>query len=131
MSIEQLYQSIGRLALQNAPNLCGKLLVYAEVQEGVIESGMFYERGADRVVTFRYCTEELEGLLYDLWELWQTIPGNSPWFSLAYFVRNAKLQIDLSYPEHVNLKEGLLSRRPQVVEKYFGRVTVDYLMPGE
>ncbi|HSV71054.1 MAG TPA: hypothetical protein VLI72_13165 [Methylibium sp.] len=131
MSIEELYQAIGHLALENAPDLRGKLLAYAEVQEGVIESGMFYERGADRTVTFRYCTDELEDRLYELWERWQAIPGNAPWFGLAYLVQDGKLQIDLSYPEQVNASEGLLDRRPQVVKRYFGEAKVDFSMPGD
>jgi hypothetical protein len=70
MTIEGLYQAIGKLALENAPNRNGKLLVHAEIQDGVIESGMFYERNADRIVTFRYCTDELEDRLYELWKQW-------------------------------------------------------------
>jgi hypothetical protein len=131
MSIEELYQAIGHLALANAPDLNGKLLAYAEVQEGTIESGMFYERGADRAVTFRYCTDELEDRLYELWERWQEIPGNAPWFGLAYLVQDGKLQIDLSYPEQMNANEGLLDRRPRLVKKYFGEAKVDFSMPGD
>lgn len=131
MTIEELYQAVGQLALANAPGLNGRLLVYAEVQKGVIEPGMFYERDADRTVTFRYCTDELEDRLYELWERWQEVPGNTPWFGLAYLVQDGKLQIDLSYPEEVIPNEGLLDRRPRMVKRYFGDAEVDFSMPGE
>ncbi|MBE7157679.1 MAG: hypothetical protein INR62_04465 [Rhodospirillales bacterium] len=131
MSIEELYQVVGRLALANAPGLSGKLLVYAEVQQGVIESGMFYERDVKRIVTFRYCTDELEDRLYELWERWKETPGNAPWFGLTYLVQDNKLQIDLLYPEQVNAREGLLDRRPRLVKQYFGDVKIDFSTPGD
>lgn len=131
MTIEELYQAVGQLALANAPSLTGKLLVYAEVQKDAIESGMFYERDSLRTVTFRYCTDELEDRVYELWERWQEVPGNTPWFGLAYVVQDGKLQIDLSYPEEVLPHEGLLDRRPRMVERYFGDAEVDFSMPGD
>lgn len=131
MTIEDLYQAIGEAAPKNCPELHGDLLVYAEVQPGVIESGMFYERGSGREVTFRYCTDELEDLLFTLWERWQEVPGNVSWRGLAYLIRDGRLQIDLSYPEQLIEGEGLLERRPRLLQTYFGDRPVDYSTPGE
>jgi hypothetical protein len=40
--LEKLYQEIGQEALQAANDLSGKLLIYAEVSDGVISADMFY-----------------------------------------------------------------------------------------
>ena len=41
-TIEQLYQDIGAVAREVADDLAGKLLVYAEVEDGVISADIFY-----------------------------------------------------------------------------------------
>lgn len=130
MSIEELYQTIGHLAMASAPAMNGKVLVYAEVEEGVVESGMFYEQGANRKVVFRFCPNELENALYELWERWQEVPGNRPWFGMAYLVRDGRMQIDLTYPDELIENEGTPQRRPRLVKKYFGEVEVDFSKPN-
>ncbi|BCL90028.1 hypothetical protein ACNRD9_22770 [Ralstonia pseudosolanacearum] len=129
--IEELYQAIGKLALRSATDLNGRLLVYAEVQTGVIESALFYERGEARVVTFRHCNDELSSVLYEIWKRWQEVPGNEAWFCLSYLVQGGKFQIDLAYPDQVDPDEGTPERRPRVVRHYFGEVKVDYSAPYE
>lgn len=130
MQIEGLYQAIGQLALENVAELSGKLVVYAEVQDGVVASGMFYERDEPHTVTFRFCSEELEDTLYALWERWQQVPGNKTWFGLSYVMQNGKLEIDLTYPDQIPADEGLLERRSRLVRKHFGQSKVDYSSPG-
>ncbi|KMW48873.1 hypothetical protein PQH03_04770 [Ralstonia insidiosa] len=131
MQIEELYQAIGKLALRSATDLNGRLLVYAEVQTGVIESALFYERGDARVVTFRHCNDELLSALYEIWERWQEVPGNEAWFCLSYLVQGGKFQIDLAYPDQIDPDEGTPERRPRMVRHYFGEVEVDYSAPYE
>lgn len=130
MQVEELYQSIGHAALRSAADLHGKVLVYAEVQPDVIEAGLFYERGEAQVVTFRYCSEALEDALYELWERWQEVPGNKPWFGLSYLIRDSKLQVDLTYPDQIVPNEGSIDRRRRLVRQHFGDVKVDYSAPG-
>jgi len=93
---------------------------------------MFFERGQERLITFRYCTDELEDLLYKLWEKAGEMPGSSQWCGLAYLVRDGQLTIDLSYPEQWDAEESIVERRPRMLEHYFGRTgPVDYSMPGD
>lgn len=116
--------------LDSCPDLNGKLLVCAEVQEGVIESAVFYERSAGKVVTFRYCSDELEDALYELWEH-GAASGSRPWFGIEYVAENCRFQIDHTYLDQVSDDEGMLDRRPRLIAKHFGDRTPDYSMPGE
>ena len=127
--IEGLYQEIGSEACALALDLQGKLLVYAEVEDGVISGNLFYEKGDAHVVTFKYCPEGLRDLIYSLWEKWNTYPGNAEWRAMTYLIQDGKFSIDLTYPEQMSLDEGLPERRPRVIEKYFGDVKVDYSKP--
>jgi hypothetical protein len=130
MTTEERYQRIGHLVLDSCPDLSGKLLVCAEVQEGVIESAVFYERGAGKVVTFRYCSDELEDALYELWQH-GAMAGNRPWFGIEYVAESGRFQIDHTYLDQVTEDEGMLDRRPRLLAKHFGDRTPDYSMPGE
>lgn len=127
--IESLYQEIGRESFAVATDLQGKLLVYAEVENGVISGSIFYEKGASRTVTFKFCPESLRDLIYSLWEKWSAQPGNAEWRAMAYLIQDGKFSIDMVYPEQITSDEGLPERRPRMAQKYFGDVKVDYSKP--
>jgi hypothetical protein len=54
-TIEQLYEEIGKAAIAHAEALSGKLLVYAEVEDGVPSADIFYvnEAGVVRFASAR------------------------------------------------------------------------------
>lgn len=125
--IEQLYQEIGQESLAIATDLNGKLLVYAEVEDRVVAVSLFYEKGAERTVTFEFCSGELVGLIYSFWEKWKLQPGNVEWRAMAYFVQQGgHFDIDFTYPDQIAPDEELPARRPRIIAKYFGDVKVDY-----
>ncbi|HIV71064.1 MAG TPA: hypothetical protein H9903_09050 [Candidatus Aquabacterium excrementipullorum] len=128
--IESLYQAIGAEALDAAPDLQGTLLVYAEVDDGLIAASVFYEKGARRTVTFKDCPPVLEDLVYALWETWQATPGQAAWGAIEYVVRDGSFNISLTYPDQMDAQEGLPERRPRVIQKYFGDAKVDYADPA-
>lgn len=127
--LESLYQEIGREAFAVATELQGKLLVYAEVEDGVISGSVFYDKGVSRTVTFKFCPEGLNDLIYSLWEKWSSHPGNKEWRAMAYLIQDGKFSIDLVYPDQMNPDEGLPERRPRVIQKCFGHVQVDFSKP--
>jgi hypothetical protein len=127
--IEALYQDVGREAYSVAANLSGKLLVYAEVEDGVISGSLFYEQGSDKAVKFKFLPESLQDLVYSLWEKWGVHRGNTQWRAMAFLVQDGKFSIDLTYPEQMNPDEDLPQRRPKVVERFFGAAKVDYSTP--
>lgn len=127
--IEHLYQSIGREALNTAPALGGRLLVYSEVESGVASADIFYvEEGCD-VIRFRFAPLALQEQVYSLWTEWMKHPGNREWRALSYVIDDGKFTIDLTYADQLVSGEALSDRRPQAIRKYFGGAKVDYSVP--
>lgn len=126
--IDSFYQRIGGSAIAEAEGLAGRLLLYAEVEDGAISADMFYVEEAGGV-RFRFCSEELRDLVYSFWQAWQLEPGFQEWRTLAYVIDGGKFSVDLKYPEEIDEDEGTHERRPAIVEAYFGGMEVDYSRP--
>ena len=128
-NIEQLYQRIGQEAMNLADDLAGRLLVYAEVEEGVISADIFYISGRSGSVRFRFCSPELQSLVQELWTRWKSVQGNRAWRVLAFVIDGDNFRIDLTYPEQIDENQDVSERRPVAVKKYFGDASVDYSKP--
>lgn len=128
-TIEQLYQEIGKSALENTDSLSGKILVYAEVEDGAISADMLYVNRAN-VVRLKFCPGSMQVMIYALWERWKEEPGNVEWRVLCYVIEGGKFSIDLTYPDQLNEEETVSDRRPRVIKKYFGDAKVDYSQPN-
>jgi hypothetical protein len=129
LTIEQFYQEIGQAARALAEGLAGRLLVYAEIEDGVISADLFYATQSG-VVRFRFCPKALQTLLYTFWEQWKAQPGNREWRAMSYVIDGGKFSIDLTYPDQIDPGEDVSDRRPSVVRKYFGDMKVDYSKPN-
>jgi hypothetical protein len=128
MSVEDLFQEIGREAVAVAgDDLAGRLLVYAEVEDRVISADLLY-KNRDGDVRLVHGPRPLKELVYELWKRWKAESGYAEWRVLSYVVdmngKEAKMTIDLTYPDDVDLEEDVTDRRPRAVEKYFGDVKV-------
>ena len=127
--IERLYQEIGLQAVEFADDLAGRLLVYAEVEEGVISADMFYVSGPAGTVRFRECPPTMLDLIEELWARWKELPGNREWRVLAYVIDGERFSIDLTYPDQIDEDQDVADRRPVAVKKYFGDAKVNYSEP--
>jgi hypothetical protein len=127
--IERLLDEIGREAAAAAVHLNGKLLVYAEADDGVVSADLFYEKGTTKVVTFKYCPDTLCDLVLNLWEKWRDHPGSQEWGAMAYVLQNRKFTLDLTYRDQMKANEETSDRRPWSVQKHFGDIQVDYSQP--
>ena len=126
--IEDLYQQIGQAAETLATDRAGKILIYAEVEDGVISADAFYPNRAG-VVRYRFCPSALRELVYSFWEQWQQEPGNAEWRVMSYVIEGGKFSIDLAYPDQIDPNEDISERRPRAVTKHFGDMRVDYSDP--
>jgi hypothetical protein len=126
--IEQMYQEIGQAALSVAEGVAGKVLVYAEVEDGAISCDEFYVDGAG-TVQFRLCPKPMKELIYSFWEKWKEQPGNREWRATSYVIEGGKFGIDLKYPDQINPNQSFSERRPLVVKERFGDMKVDYSKP--
>ncbi len=127
--VEQSYQDIGQAAMDLADDLVGKLLIYAEVEDGVISADFFYVNQSGRV-RFRFCPKAMRELIYSFWQQWQQQPGNREWRSMSYVINGKKFSIDLIYPEQLDASQNTSDRRPEIVKKHFGKMKVDYSKPS-
>jgi hypothetical protein len=127
--IEQLYQDIGKTALTEAPTVGGRLLLYGEVEDGVVSADLFFIEDPKAPVRFRFGSLGLQDLLVSLWEKWQAVPGNKEWRTLAYVIDDGKIDLNIKYPDQLVEDEDVSDRRPRVVKEYFGDKPVDYSKP--
>ena len=137
-SVEDMFQEIGREALAVAgDDLAGRLLVYAEVEDRVISTNLLYKnRQGD--VRLLLSPRPLDDLVYKLWQRWKAESGYKEWRVMSYIVddldvdnvdKDAKMTIELTYPEDVDVEEDVSDRRPRAVKKYFGDVKVVWTDP--
>ncbi len=128
-TIEDIYRQLGMYTLACAEELNGKLLIYAELEEGVISADMFYHEGIQKSVRFRFCPEEIRELIKELWKQWKNVKGNKEWRAMVFILENDKFSIEFIYPDQMSKDEELSDRRPRVVTDHFGTAKVDYSNP--
>lgn len=128
LQIEQMYQEIGKEALSLVEGLAGKLLVYAEVQDGVISADVFYVNQGG-FVRFLFCPTPMKELIYSFWEEWKKQSDNREWKVMIYVIDGGKFSIDLKYADQLKKDENVSDRRPVVIKEYFGDMSVDYSRP--
>jgi hypothetical protein len=121
-------QRIGQLAREIAGADAEKILIYSEVESGVISADLFFNSSKDETVRFRFASSELEEEIYCYWESSKSeIPGR--WRVMRYAITKGKFTIDFKFPEDVNPDEGLSDRRPIAVQECFGDAPIDYSNP--
>lgn len=116
------------MAFEAAEGPVDQLLLYAEVEDGVVSADLFY-RTSDHSVRFRYCPTQMVEAVYALWQAWKTIPGNREWRAMSYAANNGKFSMELLYPDQLILREDVSARRPLAVKRHFGDANVDYSRP--
>ena len=121
-------QLIGLALKAEGPPHCGRALLYAEVEDGVISASAFFERD-EGDVAFRYASDELETLVYQFWEKGSDRVQPKSWRAIEYVVSGSKLSVDLTYQEQFNEAEGQHERRPRVVARHFSGSKVDFSQP--
>ena len=128
--IGQLFQDIGQVALDEAEELAGKLLVYAEVEDGVISPSLFFVN-KNGVLRFKFCSESMKYLIYSLWERWQEQepPNNCEWRVMCYVIEGGKFEVAFTYPDQLNEDEDDFDRSEQAIKYYFNDLKVDYSRP--
>jgi hypothetical protein len=121
-------QRIGTALRHQCPIEAAQILLYAEVEDGVISASVFFQLN-DNVAHFRYASDELEDLVYEFWETGNDrIPARS-WRGMEYALSGTKFDIELSYENAFNPNEGQHERRPRVVARHFPGAKTDFTQP--
>ena len=128
--IGQFYQDIGQAALDEAEELAGKLLLYAEVVDRVISADLLYVN-EEGMVRLKFCSASMKDLIYSLWERWQEQepPKNCAWRVMCYVIEGGKFEVAFTYPDQLNEDEDVHDRRPRAIKQYFDGFPVDYSRP--
>lgn len=118
-------QQLALLAQEDAHDGQGKVLLYAEVEEGAISADLFSQT-EDGTVRFRFSSAALKKAIYEYWEAERP---DARWATMGLTVENGAFVIELQYENLLIAGESVVERRPRVVIKNFGNVPVDYSSP--
>ncbi len=100
--------------------------MYAEVDEGSCEAGVFLDEG-EQVVYFDP-SDELFDALFDLWEFAE---ADKKWVVLHYEVKNGAFAVRFSYPDQIDPEESSVERRERALQERYGDKPVIYPEPDE
>ena len=124
------YQRIGGAALAACPEAVEKLLLYAEVEDGVSSADLFFQLHGESVVRFRFAPSELRDLVVEFWETGEGPAGPGSWAAFSFVVEGGQFSVNLIYPEQFVADEGLAERRPRAIAACFPGMAVDYSRPS-
>lgn len=125
-TISQLLQEIGSEAVSEADGLGGRLLLYAEVEEGAMSADIVYLT-ASRRLRLKFASHHLQDLIRELWRESAKQPPHHSWCAMEYVVDGGQFNLDFKYPDQVNIRQDLRPRRKRVVRAHFnGRDDMDY-----
>ena len=125
-AIEELVQRIGQEAVAAADDLVGRLLVYAEADEGFILADLFYIISPIGSVRFKLCPDSLVSQIRSFWEECGKLPNSRYWRVMCYIIDGDRFNIDFIYDHQLREHEDEHDRRTRAVTKYFGEAWVDY-----
>jgi hypothetical protein len=119
-------QMIGRAALEAAHDADGKVLLYAEVLDGVVSADIFSRRDGEKV-RFRFAPSSLKSAIYEFWEA--EVDSAKRWSTMSVIIDSGRFYTSFEYSESLVPGEELHDRRPRVVRAHFGDASVDYSSP--
>ena len=125
-----VFQRLAEIAIGVFERRPEKLLVYAEVQDGVWSADLFGELPSSRKVVFRFAPSELGRLVYRYWESGDAMVAARSWATFQMVIEGSEFKVDFTYPADVVEDEDLSERRPRVVATVFPGKAVDYTNPG-
>ncbi|GAA5162144.1 hypothetical protein [Viridibacterium curvum] len=123
------YQRIGSEAVEFANTDVQKLLIYAEVEDGVISCDLFYLPVSGGDVQFRFCTAKMKDMVYEYWERGQGPIKPESWAVMRYTVEAGKFSVAHEYPDQIDKDEDCSDRRPRAVASFFPGARIDYSKP--
>jgi hypothetical protein len=130
MANHDLLREVGEMALAAFDGPAAKLLVYAEVEDGVSSADLFADLVGAGKVTFRFAPARLRQTIYEFWETGNAMVQSRSWATCNMVIEGSQFNLDLVYPADLAKDEDLSDRRPRVVEQVFPGKTVDYSNPG-
>lgn len=95
-----LYAKIAGLAVENAQSINENILLYIEIEEGVIGGAIFKEVG-DKIYYYQCGTELIEAT----YELWNLLPDTDRWSIMNMDITNGAFDAKFEFPENWSMFE--------------------------
>lgn len=128
--LDLYYQEIGQLALTVASETANKIMVYAEIEDGLVSSDIFYSEPGAETVEFRLSPPVLEEVIQALWDVTRQDDPEKAWQMMTYVIENESFKVELKTIEQLDEHADLAELRPAAVAEHFGDRIVDYSNPG-
>ena len=128
--LDLFYQEIGQLALTVASETANKIMVYAEVEDGLVSSDIFYAEPDADVVEFRLSPPVMEEVIQALWDVTHAEDPDKAWRMMTYVIENDSFKVELKTIDQIDEHADLSELRPAAVAEQFGDRIVDYSNPG-
>jgi hypothetical protein len=119
-------QEIATSAMASFAHGRGKLLIYAEIEPGVISCDLFFQPESSSSVQFRFAAPVIRDLIFGFWESGSANITPRSWAAMQLVVHDGRVTVDFHYPDQLNPDEELSDRRPRVLSAHFPGVPVDY-----
>ncbi|MBB5686979.1 hypothetical protein [Sphingobium boeckii] len=120
---------IGEFLVSVAEGSKGDILLFAELDYGVIGASIFVDKGNYlKYVDFL----EMDGRFSDaVFELWEAQKTKDRWAEIEYFIHEGRFEIRYIYAEEVGDEPYRLERREAVLRRYFGDKPAVYPPPPD
>jgi hypothetical protein len=126
--VESYYQEIGAEAIDSVPAGVSDILLYTEVEDGMVSCSLFFLE-SDKKVHYRECSIEFHDLMYEFWEKWQDVADLPAFATMTYRIKNGSFDIEMTYPDQLDNEEGIHERRQRLLEQTYGTTEVNYSSP--
>lgn len=127
----ELVRSIATAALEQAGgDRDGRILIYAEVEEGAWSADLFVELGRAHGIRYLFGGPALERAILEHWEGSRADPQAGAWRTMAFLIHpDGRFTIELKYLDQVDPEQDVSERRPAVLRAHFGDARIDYSRP--
>ncbi|UVO55717.1 hypothetical protein [Sphingomonas sp. SUN039] len=115
------YEELAHLIVEACGDATDGLFLYAEVEPGVVGSGLFQELGG-RVV-YHHPTRDLTNKLDEIWE---KLDGDDRWHAIRCRVVGGRFSAEFDFPSDLKPGESLSERRPRALNAVFGDKRIEY-----
>jgi hypothetical protein len=120
------YAKIGEIAYGLAQPLSGTMLVYMEIEEGMIGASVFIDAGAN--VRWVGPADDLTDHIYDMW---LSIDPDKRWATMTYVLRDGKFTATFRFPDEVDVEDFDDERIEDALRQVFGDKQVAYPQPED
>ena len=121
-------ERVGEAALDAAGNADASLIIYAELDDDMIQAFMRYRLPGEPCLRCTAEFDEATDAIRDAWEL--SREAGTRWRAIVYRVADRKMHVDLLYDEHVDERLTLYGKEERLLAEHYPGVDVIPDEPG-